>query len=137
MREIEKALESQKSHLEERHQLILKNYSEQNKAKYKENFDKAVNFYKSEISDLNQKLDMANKRVLTSNIRTPLFSSGRYSSRETSPVKSTVNNAACSCKLIQCAPKKSGIMDLTFFYTIILYLKLPQHFLTLNCHTVR
>jgi len=79
MHETEKALELQKRRLNEKHQLILKNYSEQNKAKYKDNFDKVVNFYKSEIASLKDLLETEKCHRISSNTRRPIFSSGRYS----------------------------------------------------------
>ena len=97
--EFSTALKEQKVELNEKHKAILSMHSEKLKIKYKANFDEAIAFYRSEISELNEKLKMANKRVLSSNIRIPLFSSGRYSSRETSPMKSTMNTT-CSCKFI-------------------------------------
>ena len=50
--DLENALQSQKDHLNKKHIVILQNYSERIKGKYKETFDKAVNFYESEIKSL-------------------------------------------------------------------------------------
>ena len=74
------ALKEQKEELNEKHKTILSLHSEKLKEKYKANFDEAIQFYKAEVSDLKQKLEIANKCLLSSNIRKPLFSPGRYSS---------------------------------------------------------
>ena len=50
--DVENALQSQKDNLNEKHKIILQNYSERIKVKYKETFDKAAIFYESEIRSL-------------------------------------------------------------------------------------
>ena len=72
-------LKMQKHNLNEKHKVILRDYSEDLKAKYKENFDSAVNIYLAEISALKTKLQIEKSNRLSQNIKRPVYSPGRYS----------------------------------------------------------
>ena len=72
-------LKMQKYNLNEKHKEILREYSEDLKAKYKENFDSAANIYLAEISALKTKLQIEKSNRLSQNIKRPVYSPGRYS----------------------------------------------------------
>ena len=78
-------LQAQKDDLSKRHKMILKHYSEELEAKYKESFNITSNNCKSETSKLKteiQRLSMellsARRAILTAGVRRPIYSPGKY-----------------------------------------------------------
>ena len=80
--DIENALTLQKQDLNEKHKIIMKNYTEDLKASYTKTFDSAVKSYQKEISLLKVKLAEEKSSRLRLNIRRPVYSPGRYSSAD-------------------------------------------------------
>ena len=103
------ALQVQQNNLNVKHKAILKSHSDKLKDHYKENFTKMVNFYKLEIDSLNEKLIMERSSRLTSNMKRPVYSTGRYSEEEandysTNGARKTVTpdqtEPTCYCELV-------------------------------------
>ena len=77
-RDTENALILQKHELNEKHKIILREYSENLKIKYKINFDNAIKSYKNEIASLKNKLAEEKSSRLALSTRRPIYSPGRY-----------------------------------------------------------
>ena len=77
--EMELALQKQRDFFSEKHKAILKEHSEKLKDFYRTNFNEAITFYKSEITSLNEKLSLTKQKLISSNIKRPIFSPGKFS----------------------------------------------------------
>ena len=78
--DIENALTLQKQDLNEKHKIILQNYTVKLKANYTKSFDNAIKSYQTEIASLKDKLEEEKLSRLRLNVRRPVYSPGRYSS---------------------------------------------------------
>ena len=83
--EVDKALSAQKDFYNKKHFEIMKNHSEKLKVRYEENFNKSLKHFdfettglKMQILKLSQELEVAKRAVLSSAIRRPVYSPGKY-----------------------------------------------------------
>ena len=76
--ELLEALKAQKEDLSKKHTAILKNYSENLKLKYEENFNKSKHYFESQIESLTMELQAAKRAILSVGTRRPVYSPGKY-----------------------------------------------------------
>ena len=111
-----KALNAQRDKLDIRHKAIVKSHSNNLKEIYEKNFNESKNQFEVKIDLLNKKLAIANKNVLSSNMKKPIFSPGLFSRNnpiDLSCDKPSSNPENCAATFVDQAPENDRPLTTT------------------------